>query len=109
MQQSPEHALDTMPSSRAAPIAALTPREREVAALVAEGLTNAEIARRLILTRGTVANHVDHVIRKLRLRNRVQVAVWAVLQGLYPSPQERTPFLRLERRGRSANLDAQRN
>lgn len=64
-------------------LARLTPREREVAILIAEGLTNAEIAQRLTLVEGTVANHVEHVLRKLRLRSRTQVAVWAVEHGLY--------------------------
>jgi DNA-binding NarL/FixJ family response regulator len=63
----------------------LTPREREVATLVAEGLSNAQIAERLVLTSGTVANHLAHITRALGVRNRVQVAVWAVEQGLYSS------------------------
>lgn len=60
----------------------LTPRECEVAALVAEGLSNAEIAERLMLTSGTVGNHVAHIMRRLGARNRVVVAVWAVEHGL---------------------------
>jgi DNA-binding CsgD family transcriptional regulator len=68
-------------------VVALTPRELEIAALIAEGLTNAEIADRLTLTRGTVGNHIGHILRALGVKNRVQVAVWAVLQGLYPGPQ----------------------
>ena len=66
----------------------LTERERQVVVLVATGLTNAEIARRLSLTSGTVANHVEHVLRKLGLRGRVQIAVWAVEHGLYRSDQD---------------------
>jgi len=62
---------------------ALTPRERDVVTLIAEGLSNAQIARRLVLTPGTVANHVEHILRSLRMENRVQVAVWAVKQGFY--------------------------
>jgi DNA-binding NarL/FixJ family response regulator len=60
----------------------LTPREREIAALVAEGLSNAEIAERLVLSPGTVGNHLGHILRALGARNRVQVAVWAVKHGL---------------------------
>jgi DNA-binding NarL/FixJ family response regulator len=60
----------------------LTPREREVATLVAEGCTNAEIAVRLVLTPGTVANHLAHIMRAIKARNRVQLAVWAVAHGL---------------------------
>ena len=64
-------------------LARITRREREVAVLIAEGLSNAEIARRLVLVEGTVANHVEHILRKLKLRSRTQVAVWAVEHGLY--------------------------
>ncbi len=61
----------------------ITQRQREVAVLIAEGLTNAEIAQRLILTPGTVANHLEHILRRLELRGRTQVAMWAVQHGLY--------------------------
>jgi DNA-binding CsgD family transcriptional regulator len=57
------------------PVEPLTPREQEVAHLVANGLTNDEIAQRLVLTPGTVANHVAHILAKQRLRSRVQLAV----------------------------------
>jgi DNA-binding CsgD family transcriptional regulator len=60
----------------------LTPREREVAALVAEGLSNAEIAERLTVSAGTVGNHVGHILRALGARNRAHIAAWAVRQGL---------------------------
>ena len=65
------------------PLTALTPREREVTTLIAEGLTNAEIAQRLVLSPGTVSNHLANIVRALRMKNRVQVAVWAVERGLY--------------------------
>jgi DNA-binding NarL/FixJ family response regulator len=65
--------------------ALLTPRQREIAACVAEGLTYAEIANRLILTTGTVANHVAMILTRLGLRSRTQIAVWTVEQGLYKS------------------------
>jgi DNA-binding CsgD family transcriptional regulator len=64
-------------------ITRITRRHREVAVLIAEGLTNAEIARRLTLVEGTVANHVEHILRRLGLRGRTQIAVWAVEHGLY--------------------------
>ncbi len=54
----------------------LTARQREVAGLVAEGLTNAQIAARLHLSERTVENHVFNAISALGLNNRVQLATW---------------------------------
>lgn len=54
----------------------LTPREREVADLVAEGLTNRQIADRLVLSERTAQNHVQHVLTKLGLSNRAQITAW---------------------------------
>lgn len=61
----------------------LTSRQQEVAVLVAEGLSNIEIARRLVLQPGTVANHIEHILRRLDLQGRVRIAMWTVQQGLY--------------------------
>jgi CRP-like cAMP-binding protein len=60
----------------------LTPREREVATLIARGLTNREIAAGLVVTERTAATHVEHILSKLGLRSRAQVAAWAAEQGL---------------------------
>jgi predicted ATPase/DNA-binding CsgD family transcriptional regulator len=60
----------------------LTPREREVAILVADGLTNRQIAQRLIITEKTAANHVAHVLDKLGLHSRTQLAAQAAAYGL---------------------------
>src|SRR6266542_2015284 len=57
--------------------AALTPREREVAMLLAEGLTNAELARQLYISPKTAAVHVSNILAKLGLSSRTQVAAWA--------------------------------
>ena len=54
----------------------LTRREREIAALVAEGLSNRQIAERLFVSERTAQNHVQHILTKLGLPNRSQVAVW---------------------------------
>lgn len=54
----------------------LTPREHEIARLVARGLTNREIADLLVVSPETVKTHVSHILRKLDLRSRHQVAAW---------------------------------
>jgi DNA-binding NarL/FixJ family response regulator len=53
----------------------LTAREQEVAALIARGYTNRQIAEELVITPGTTANHVAHVLDKLGCRSRTQVAI----------------------------------
>lgn len=60
----------------------LTEREREVAALIARGLSNRAIAERLIVSEPTVATHVSHVLAKLGVSSRTQVATWALEVGL---------------------------
>lgn len=61
---------------------ALTPREREVVALLAEGLTNAALAERLYISPRTAAVHVSNILAKLSMGSRTEVAAWAVRQGL---------------------------
>src|SRR5207244_319420 len=60
----------------------LTPREREVATLVARGLSNRDIAATLVISERTVEAHVGHALGKLGLSSRTQLAVWAAEQRL---------------------------
>jgi DNA-binding CsgD family transcriptional regulator len=60
----------------------LTKRQREVAGLIAQGKTNAEIAAELVIVEGTVANHVEAILGRLGMRSRTQVGVWAAERGL---------------------------
>lgn len=66
----------------------LTRREREIAVQVARGLRNAEVAERLSITEVTVKTHVNNIFQKLGLRDRVELALYAVRIGLI-EPQER--------------------
>ena len=60
----------------------LSPREREVAALLATGLSNRQIAQRLVVTERTVGAHVEHILDKLGFASRHQVGAWADEHGL---------------------------
>ena len=60
----------------------LTEREREVAALIAQGRSNGEIAGELVLSKRTVEKHVANILAKLGLTNRTQIVRWAIEHGV---------------------------
>jgi DNA-binding NarL/FixJ family response regulator len=70
------------PAEKQAAVASLTAREREVYQLIAEGLTNLEIAGRLFLSEATVKTHVGRILSKLGARDRVQAVLIAYETGV---------------------------
>jgi DNA-binding NarL/FixJ family response regulator len=63
----------------------LTPREVEVLGLIAAGMTNAEIAERLVVSAATVKSHVNHIFAKIGARDRAQAVVYAYANGIAPT------------------------
>jgi non-specific serine/threonine protein kinase len=64
----------------------LTPRQQEVAALIARGLTSRQIADELVLTESTAETHVKHILHKLGFASRAQIAAWVVEQRSRAAP-----------------------
>src|SRR5690348_7923697 len=79
--------------------ARLSPRETEVARMVAEGLTNREIAAKLFLSERTVDGHLEHIREKLGVNTRAQVTAWVVRRDAAPAsaPARRDPTARRQR------------
>jgi DNA-binding CsgD family transcriptional regulator len=72
-----------VPRRRAGP-AGLTQREIEVLRLLARGLSNKEIAQRLVISPKTVGNHVEHIYTKIDATNRAGASLFAIQRGLLP-------------------------
>jgi LuxR family maltose regulon positive regulatory protein len=83
-ESSPEASIGTSPVPAQSLLEPLTPRELEVLSLIAEGLTNAEIARLLVLSPGTVKAHTAAIYRKLDVAHRTEAVARARKLGLLP-------------------------
>jgi DNA-binding CsgD family transcriptional regulator len=96
LEQAAEYALSEKTSPPTVPVPErplvgesinkLTRREEDVAALVALGLTNREISTKLSISERTAGNHVASILKKLRLRSRTQIAIWATEHNLLTPP-----------------------
>ncbi len=80
--EAPATGSNRPPDRSALQVAGLTPRQLEVAVLVAQGLTNRQIAERLVVTERAAAAHVEHILNKLGVGSRTQIAVWISERGL---------------------------
>jgi DNA-binding NarL/FixJ family response regulator len=81
----PARAAAPAPAQPPAALAGITTREREVLALIASGLSNAEIAGRLTISPATTKTHVGHLLAKLNARDRVHLVILAYQAGIVPA------------------------
>ena len=88
-KEDPAHLSASTPekASLGEPLDELAPREREVAHLIARGLTNRQIAKELVISEHTVATYVSRVLKKLGLHSRAQIAASVMEQQLRSSDQ----------------------
>jgi non-specific serine/threonine protein kinase len=83
--QAVEYALGEENSAAKAPSGALSRREFEIARLVAQGMTNRQIADKLVIAERTAEGHVEHIRNKLGFHSRAEIAVWLTQQAQVPS------------------------
>lgn len=81
----PAYSVLRLKDGAFAPVGPLSRREEEVAVLVAQGLSNREIAEKLFIGERTVESHVQSILNKLGFHTRTQIAAWAVSRGLLPA------------------------
>jgi len=81
-------ASDPSRSQPASPSRPLTQREHQVAALIAGGLTNRQIAAELVIGERTVGAHVEHILDKLGFVSRTQIGVWTSTARRRPAPPD---------------------
>jgi two-component system, NarL family, response regulator LiaR len=79
--------VQELTNARSSPLDELTEREREVLALIARGMNNADIAARLVIGERTVKTHVSNILSKLHLQDRTQAALLALREKLVPLDQ----------------------
>jgi non-specific serine/threonine protein kinase len=85
-EQAATLALDDVGDPPRRDAGGLSQREREVSALIAQGLTNRQISRTLSISEKTVGSHIEHIMTKLDVRSRTRIAVWAVEHRLGSGP-----------------------
>jgi len=91
LDEAVEDSLQRLSTDDHSVVESLTRRERDVAALLAMGLSNRQIAEALVVTEGTAENYVQRLRGKLGFHNRAQIAVWAIHHGLAPQVMRPTP------------------
>lgn len=80
-----QYALSCSNSSPKTELDSLTPREQEVLAALAQGLSNKNIAEKLVISEHTVKKHIGQILEKLSLKDRTQAALYAVSKGFHKS------------------------